>query len=195
MYVTWAQIERDEKSIQNCVLEKLNDTRYCQGLKLRLENVIKTDPEEITYKCVGSIAVAQVNNQWPDVIKTLVNLRLRESGGIVFNLLRQNHTFQEIPCNMQLGSLYVAIYVLTKLWAGRSGVRTPTGPELFPFSKLSDRLYGPPNLLVGGKAVGTWSLPSSTDVKNDWSCTSTPIYAFMIWTGITFFFCNMGLDM
>jgi hypothetical protein len=31
----------------------------------------------------------------------------------------------------------------------------------------------------------SWSLASSAEVRNEWSCTSTPSYAFMTWTGTT----------
>jgi hypothetical protein len=38
-----------------------------------------------------------------------------------------------------------------------------------------------------GKAAGAWSWPllSSAEVKNAWSYTSTPQYAFMVWCSVT----------
>jgi hypothetical protein len=126
-----------------------------------------------------------------------------------FNLSRQYHTFEEIPCNVQLVSLHVAVYVLTKLRTGRSGVRTPGGKEFFPFYKtLTSALWPTEPLIqqvpwsfVGRKLVGTWSLLfwSNADVKSEWRCTSTPVYTFMIWAGITCFsvtrcwVCNLWL--
>jgi hypothetical protein len=43
---------------------------------------------------------------------------------------------------------------------------------------------GTRDFFPGGKAAGAWSLPlnpPSAEVKNAWSYTSTPQYAFMVW--------------
>jgi hypothetical protein len=48
-------------------------------------------------------------------------------------------------------------------------------------------------ILPRGRAAGLEvedSPPSSVDVKNKWSYTSTPLYAFMAWEGTLFFYNN-----
>jgi hypothetical protein len=45
----------------------------------------------------------------------------------IFNSLRHYQTFEGITCNIELGILDSVVCVLTKLWAGRSGVRIPAG--------------------------------------------------------------------
>ena len=66
------------------------------------------------------------------------------------------------------------------------------GRGLFSSPHRPDRLWVPPSILFDacrdGKVAGTWSyLPSSSsEDKNEWSCTSPPIYAFVAWTGKKF---------
>ena len=70
---------------------------------------------------------------------------------------------------------------LTTLRAGRFGVRIPTGARnLLPFKKSPDQLWGPPSLLFSGYHVlfQGWSgrgFRLTTQVKNEWSYTSTPV--------------------
>ena len=70
----------------------------------------------------------------------------------------------------------------------------PTGAKKKNLSlKRSDQLRFPPSLLFNAysrslsgekrpERVGQ-STPSSVEVKNEWSYISTPLYAFMFWTG------------
>jgi hypothetical protein len=64
----------------------------------------------------------------------------------------------------------------------------------FSSQKRADPLWGPPSLLFNGcrwlftrrKAVGVdGSPPSIAEVKNEWSYTSTPLYAFVESIGVT----------
>ena len=75
----------------------------------------------------------------------------------------------------------------TRLLAGPSGVRIPVGARDFFHPKRSNRLWGPPSLLLSGyygRFVGikrperdvNHSPTSCAEVKNEWSYTSTPIY-------------------
>jgi hypothetical protein len=65
---------------------------------------------------------------------------------------------------------------------------------MFLFSKSPHRLWGPPSLLFnryrgyfpGVKRSGCelhHPPPSSAEAKNEWSCTSTPLYVLMTWRG------------
>jgi hypothetical protein len=74
------------------------------------------------------------------------------------------------------------------------------GKIFFSFAKSPHRLRGPPNLLFNGYR-GSFaraqrlerevddSPPSSAEVKNEWSCTSTPptISTLMAWAEATLF--------
>jgi hypothetical protein len=78
----------------------------------------------------------------------------------------------------------------TRLWAGRSRVRIPVkGKDFYflpPLSKLSRLTVGHTQPVVNGywhSFLGVWwpgrevdhSPPSSAEVKNEWSHTSTPL--------------------
>ena len=69
-----------------------------------------------------------------------------------------------------------------KDWAGLSRLRVPAG------AKPSHWLWGPPSLVFFGfrcsvsddRAILAWIWPPLSDeVKNEWSCTSTPLYVFL----------------
>ena len=67
--------------------------------------------------------------------------------------------------------------IVTRLRAGRSGVRTPGGVRDFSL------------LVMSSYSMDTWVLfhlsPSSAEDKNEWSHTSAPLHAFMASTGKT----------
>jgi hypothetical protein len=77
----------------------------------------------------------------------------------------------------------------TRLWTGRSGVSA--SPRNFLSSKTSRPAVGltqlPVQWVPGRFPVGEvdHSPPSNAEVKNEWSSTSSPLYAFMVWTGTT----------
>ena len=72
-----------------------------------------------------------------------------------------------------------SVGIVTRLRAGRSGVRRPASP------KLPDWLRAPPSLFDGyrhffsrvkrPKREAYHSSPSVTKVKNEWSCVTTPL--------------------
>ena len=84
--------------------------------------------------------------------------------------------------------------VVTRLLAGRSGVRIPVGaggfsvpqnPQTGAGSHPALYLMGAEFLSPGTEWLGCeveHSFPSRTEVKNEWSCTSTPLI------------CHNGLD-
>ena len=75
------------------------------------------------------------------------------------------------------------IGIVTRLRAGRSGIRIPAGAIDFSYSNRPHLLWDPSSLLLGGcrvsflgvKRLGRdvdHSLPSSAEVKHEWSCTA-----------------------
>jgi hypothetical protein len=97
---------------------------------------------------------------------------------------------EHINCWMQGSSVSVVI----RLQAGRPRFdswrrhrrnsflrhRVQTGSGLHPASYL----MGTGGSFAGNKAAGSWSwqlTPSSAEVKNSWSYTSTPTYVFIAW--------------
>jgi hypothetical protein len=70
------------------------------------------------------------------------------------------------------------------------------GWEFFSSPPRPDRLRGPPSLLFNGyQGLFPWEVkrpwcesdhspPSSTEIKNEWSYTSAPQYAFMAWCSV-----------
>jgi hypothetical protein len=77
----------------------------------------------------------------------------------------------------------------TRLRAGWSGVRITADVRDFLYAKFSTQLVSPPNLRFSGygdsaseaKRLGRdvgYSPPSSAEVKNEWSYTSTPPMQF-----------------
>ena len=77
-----------------------------------------------------------------------------------------------------------AVSVMTTLRAGRSRVRIPAGKIAFPSLKRRDKIWCSPGLafIPGVKRPGrdVDRLPLfGTEVKNMWSYTSSPLYAFL----------------
>jgi hypothetical protein len=75
-----------------------------------------------------------------------------------------------------------AVDIVTRLQAGRSGVRIAAGASSLSVQKCLDRLWGPPNYLFDRyldyfqvvKATRSWIIqltPSISQFKNEWSCT------------------------
>jgi len=89
--------------------------------------------------------------------------------------------------------------IVTGLQAGQSGNcgSTPSmGMRFFQFSKMSRPILGPTQVPVQVPAVlsvtvkqpghkAGHSLPSNVEVTNEWSCSSTPLYVFTVYTGPT----------
>jgi hypothetical protein len=87
---------------------------------------------------------------------------------------------------------------VARLRAEQPGVRIPEGARGLPlFPKRPSRLRSPPSFIFNGyrgyfprvKRLGRevdHSVPLNVEVKNEWRYTSTPIYAVLPWTGITF---------
>jgi hypothetical protein len=81
-----------------------------------------------------------------------------------------------------------------ELRAGMSGVRVPAGTGIFLFTTVSRSDLGltqlpiqwvPGALFLGVKRPGRGhSPPSSAGLKNVWSYTTTPQYAFMAWCSV-----------
>ena len=75
--------------------------------------------------------------------------------------------------------------IATRLQIRRFGVRIPVETSLFSSPKRPDRLWGPPSFVFNeyrrsfqevnrpGREANH-SPPSNTEVKNEWSCISTP---------------------
>jgi hypothetical protein len=88
-----------------------------------------------------------------------------------------------------------AIRIVTRLWAGRSGVQSPVEERDFSLlqSQLALGYTQPPLQPVPGSFPRVMrpepkvdhSTPFSTEVKNDWNYTYMPPYAFMACTGVT----------
>ena len=89
-----------------------------------------------------------------------------------------------------------AYFIATRVQAGCTGIQIQVETtDFFLFSKRPDRLRGPPSPLFSGTMVLTGlkrqgsevnlSPSFSTEDKNEWSCTSLPLYAFMVWTAKT----------
>jgi len=85
------------------------------------------------------------------------------------------------------------------------GFKSLYSKRFFSSQKRPDRLRDPPSLLFsayrgsfpGVKRPGpevNYSPPSSTEVKNEWVYTSSPLYAFMAWTGKTLPFFRGSLN-
>jgi hypothetical protein len=79
--------------------------------------------------------------------------------------------------------------------ARRSGVWIPETQDIYLFS-TTDRVWGPPSLPFNGYWDSFPGLmrpgrevdhphPPRTEVKNEWSCTSSRTNAFIAWTGTT----------
>jgi hypothetical protein len=84
------------------------------------------------------------------------------------------------------------ITTASTLWDGRSMFDSQKEQKISLFCRNLDRLWGQPSLLFNrycevaagpGRAGPGPSPPSMPEIKNEWSCTSTPLYAFMEWTG------------
>jgi hypothetical protein len=84
-----------------------------------------------------------------------------------------------------LGSRGSVLVIVTKLRAGRSGVRMSVRAEIFLFSKTSRPAFGPtqppiqwvPGAFSGVKRPGfegNYFAPCIAEVKNEWNCTSPP---------------------
>ena len=82
---------------------------------------------------------------------------------------------------------------MTRLRSGCSGVLTPNCKFFSPPNR-PHWLWGPPSFLFYVHRDGfPWlkrrgrhddlSPPFSAEVKNEWSCASTPLYTFMVWVG------------
>jgi hypothetical protein len=96
-----------------------------------------------------------------------------------------------------LFQIILIYHTVTRPWAGYFGIQISAGARDFSFSKTSRPALGlsqPPVqlvsgvLIVGVKQLGyevDHSPPSSAEVKNEWSCTSVPPYAFMACRGNT----------
>jgi hypothetical protein len=81
-------------------------------------------------------------------------------------------------------------------WTIREWFNTQHGHEIFQFSKMSRPTVGTmqaPIQVLGmlsttvkqpGHKAGH-SLPSNVEVMYEWSCSSTPLYDFMVYTGTT----------
>lgn len=85
------------------------------------------------------------------------------------------------------------VSIETRLWAGESGAQVPVAARDFSFLyKHPDWLWDPPTLILYGYSgclpdvkwpgcdVHHSSL-ASTEVKNEWSCTSAPPYMPSWW--------------
>jgi hypothetical protein len=78
-------------------------------------------------------------------------------------------TFRVLGFNSQQG-LGIFLFITVSIMA--------LGPTQFPFQWVTGTLS------LGVKWLGReadYSPPSSAEVKNAWSCTSTPQYVFMVW--------------
>jgi hypothetical protein len=67
------------------------------------------------------------------------------------------------------------------------GVRIPAGAGRFSVHHPASYPMGTGALSLGVKRQGREAdhlPPSSAEVKNEWSCTSTPQYAFMAWCSV-----------
>jgi hypothetical protein len=116
-----------------------------------------------------------------------------------------------------LWALTVGMILCTLMEPGRSGFypREGQGRDFFSSPPRPDQLWSPPNLLSNGyrgalslgvKRLGreaAHSPPSSSGVKNVWSCNSTPQYVFTAWClmkprdgacGIYMFQCNISWE-
>jgi hypothetical protein len=79
----------------------------------------------------------------------------------------------------------------TRLRNGRSGVRIPTGAKFYLSSKTSRLALGPtqlfPRRVKWSQCESDHSPPSSVEVKNEWSYTSTdPIDVYGVYKDVTF---------
>jgi hypothetical protein len=137
-----------------------------------------------SFECTKPFTLANTadvyNIMWPHYL--LINHRV--------HLKLQLRFSPKIHCCMSVEGL------ASRLRAGRSGFESRQGQGFSFLSKLLNRLWGPPSLLFNChwgsfpeiKQWGSdfdYAVSSSTEVKNDWSYTSSPLYAFMAWTGIT----------
>ena len=86
----------------------------------------------------------------------------------------------------------MVVAIMTRLRAGRSGIRIPVRERDFLYSKCLNLLRDSSSLLLnlhrnclsGVKRPErdvNHSPPSGVEVKNGWSYTSTPLGAFMAW--------------
>jgi len=103
-----------------------------------------------------------------------------------------------------MGSSVIGLKTAVRAWTVR-GSNPPYSKRIFSSQKRTDRLRGPPSLLFGayrGSFPGVkrprpevnYSPPSSSEVKNEWIYTSSPLYAFMAWTGKTLPFLGGSLN-
>jgi hypothetical protein len=96
----------------------------------------------------------------------------------------------ELEYGTQYGD-WAAGWIINELW-----FNIQHGHVNFQFFKMSRPTLGPmqapiqvPRVLsttvkqLGHK--GGHSLPSNVEVTNEWSCSSTPLYVFMLYTGTT----------
>jgi hypothetical protein len=84
-----------------------------------------------------------------------------------------------------------SVSIVTRLRAVRAGSIADIGREFFSSPPHPDHLWGPPSLIIsngyrglfpGSKVIGReadHSPPSSAEVKNEWSYTSTHPYVFV----------------
>jgi hypothetical protein len=88
---------------------------------------------------------------------------------------------------------WAAGWAIRELW-----FNTQHGHEIFQFSKMSRPTLGPMQVPIQVSVPGVLSttvkqpghkaglsLPSNVEVTNEWSCSSTPLYVFMVYTGTT----------
>jgi hypothetical protein len=86
--------------------------------------------------------------------------------------------------NIKMGVTVVQRWATGWMIGGESPDR---GWEFFSSPPCPDRLWGPPSLLLwvpGALSLGVKRPPFSAEVKNSWSYTSTPQYAFMAWYSV-----------
>jgi len=88
-------------------------------------------------------------------------------------------------------------FIVARLRAEEPGVLISEGIRELPlFPKRTSRLRSPSSLIFNGcrgyfprvKRLGRevdHSVPLNGEVKNEWHYTSTPLYAVLLWTGIT----------
>jgi hypothetical protein len=87
-----------------------------------------------------------------------------------------------------------SVGILTRLRAGRSGVRIPVGGEIFTFPKCPYWLWGPPSLIFNGcrefLSLGKEAISCSWTprVRMCGGIPLLPLYTFLAWTETTLAF-------
>ena len=87
--------------------------------------------------------------------------------------------------NMLRKSWDSSVSIVSRLRAGRSGVKIPAMTKLFIFSKCPYPLWGVGDAFPRGKFGAYHCCPHAVEVKNEWS--STPPHVFIACTRKTLF--------